>query len=39
MADFEVIKEIGKGSYGTIFLVRSKNEIQQLRDKEGAMTT
>ena len=27
MADFEVLKEIGRGSYGTIFLVKSKFEI------------
>lgn len=27
-SDFELIKELGHGSYGTIYLVRSKAEVQ-----------
>ena len=28
--DFEVVKELGKGSYGTVFLVKSKKEPSRL---------
>lgn len=28
-SDFELVKQLGHGSYGTIFLVRSKAEIAQ----------
>tara|TARA_B110000305_G_C19134248_1_gene490390 strand:+ start:176 stop:292 length:117 start_codon:yes stop_codon:yes gene_type:complete len=24
MKDFEIVRELGKGSYGTVFIVRSK---------------
>ena len=25
MKDFDIVKELGKGSYGTVYLVRTKN--------------
>jgi len=37
--DFEIIKELGKGSYGTVFLVKSKKERQLLNSESTQYLT
>ena len=36
--DFEVVKELGKGSYGTVFLVRSRKDVGKLDGTRGSIT-
>lgn len=36
MKDFEILKELGKGSYGTVFLVKQK---KPLLDTQGFGST
>ena len=37
--DFDIIKELGQGSYGTVFLVRSKREMGGKENGSGTATS